>query len=184
MFHLDRSKVKVMRAPQLVDEQPSSSYVPIHNFALQNFRALTFVCIYYSDRYSEQVIPLLVQAQRRLTQGIQELGGKAPPQPHYQQLMFKLNTVITAKTYLTQQLEIVMDKNNPPAVALGAGIDPLGHGLYTSKDALKNISVPLDVPQSLSVLYENFDKTQYTSRALQHSRKLLLLYLANQQNSE
>ena len=73
---------------------------------------------------------------------------------------------------------------NLPTVALGAGIDPLGHGLYTSKDALKNISVPLDVPYSLSVLYEAFDKSQYTSRALQHSRKLMVLYLSAQQNSK
>ena len=69
-------------------------------------------------------------------------------------------------------------------MALGAGIDPLGHGLYTSKDALKNISVPLDVPYSLSVLYDAFDKSQYTSRALQHSRKLMILYLSAQQNSK
>lgn len=130
------------------------------------------------------MIPLLVQAQRKLTQGIEELGGKLPPQPHYQQLMYKLNSVITAKQYLTQQLELVIDKTNLPPVPAGAGIDPLGHGLYTSKDALKNVSVPLDVPYSLSVLYDAFDKSQYTSRALQHSRKLMVLYLANQQNSK
>lgn len=140
--------------------------------------------INYSDRYAEQVIPLLVQAQRRLTETIRELGGKAPPQPHYQKLMAKLNSVITARTYLTQQLELVIDKANLPPVPQGAAIDPLGHGLYTSKDAMKNVSVPLEVPYSLSVLYEAFDKSQYTSRALQHSRKLLVLYLANQQNSK
>ncbi|XP_053377953.1 cilia- and flagella-associated protein 54-like isoform X4 [Mercenaria mercenaria] len=140
------------------------------------FNALT------NERHAEQVIPLLVQAQRKLTDGIQELGGKLPPQPHYQQLMYRLNSVVTAKTYLTQQLELVIDKSNLPPVPAGAGIDPLGHGLYTSKDALKNVSVPLDVPYSLSVLYDAFDKSQYTSRALQHSRKLMVLYLANQQN--
>ena len=130
------------------------------------------------------MIPLLVQAQRRLTEGIQELGGRLPPQPHYAELMSRLNSVISAKTYLTQQLVLAVDIKTLPTVALGAGIDPLGHGLYTSKDALKNVSVPLDVPYSLSVLYEAFDKSQYTARALQHSRKLMMLYLANQQNGE
>ena len=66
--------------------------------------------LFSSDRYSEQVIPLLVQAQRNLTEGVQELGGREPPQPHYQALMSKLNSVITAKHYLTQQLELVIDK--------------------------------------------------------------------------
>lgn len=138
----------------------------------------------FSERYAEQIIPLLVQAQRKLTEGIQELGGDMPPQPHYQQLMMRLNCVVTAKTYLTQQLELIIDKTNLPPVPPGAAIDPLGHGLYSSKDALKKISVPLDVPYSLSVLYDAFDKSQYTSRALQHSRKLLVLYLSNQQNGE
>ncbi|XP_052780184.1 cilia- and flagella-associated protein 54-like isoform X4 [Mya arenaria] len=140
------------------------------------FNALT------NERHAEQVIPLLVQAQRRLSESIQELGGKTPPQPHYQQLMMKMNSVVTARIYLTQQLELVVDKSNLPPVPTGAAIDPLGHGLYTSKDALKNVSVPLDAPYSLSVLYEAFDKSQYTSRALMHSRKLMILYLANQQN--
>lgn len=142
-----------------------------------------FIC-YFSERYAEQVIPLLVQAQRRLYDLIQELGGYAPPQPHYQKLTMKLNSVITARTYLTQQLVLVIDKANLPPVPQGAPIDPLGHGLYTSKDAMKNVSVPLDLPYSLSVLYEAFDKSQYTSRALHHSRKLMILYLANQQNSK
>jgi len=142
------------------------------------------IYVTFSERHAEQVIPLLVQAQRRLTEGIIELGGKCPPQPHYQKLVAKLNSVVTAKAYLTQQLELVIDKANLPPVPQGAAIDPLGHGLYTSKDAMKNVSVPLDVPYSLSVLYEAFDKSQYTSRALHHSRKLMILYLANQQNSK
>ncbi|XP_052282343.1 cilia- and flagella-associated protein 54-like isoform X6 [Dreissena polymorpha] len=140
------------------------------------FNALT------NERHAEQVIPLLVQAQRKLSEVIQELGGQAPPQPHFQKLMARLNTVVTARTYLTQQLELAIDKSKLPPVPPGAAIDPLGHGLYTSKDALKNVSVPLDPQYSLSVLYEAFDKAQYTSRALVHSRKLLILYLANQQN--
>lgn len=52
------------------------------------------------------------------------------------------------------------------------------------KDGQKSVSVPLDVPLSLQTLREVLDKSQYTCRALHHSRKLLILYLAGQQNSE
>jgi len=140
-------------------------------------------CLCFSERYAEQVIPLLVQAQRRLTDIVQELGGKSPPQPHFAEQEARLNSVTTARIYLTQQLKLVLDKSNLPAVPPGAAIDPLGHGLYTSKDALKNVSVPLDTLHSLSVLQEAFSQSQHTSRALMHSRKLMILYLANQQNS-
>ena len=36
-----------------------------------------------SERYAEQVNPLLVQAQRKLISRIASLGGKLPPQPHF-----------------------------------------------------------------------------------------------------
>ncbi|KAK3608116.1 hypothetical protein CHS0354_004771 [Potamilus streckersoni] len=134
------------------------------------------------ERYAEQIIPLLVQSQRRLTDLIHELGGHEPPQPHFQKLMQQLGGVITAKKYLHAQLTIAIDKAKLPKVALGAGIDPMGHGLYSSEDSVKNVSVPLDIPNSLATLYDAFEKAHYTSRALHHSRKLMVLYLASQQN--
>lgn len=43
--------------------------------------------------------------------------------------------------------------------------------------------VPLNINTSLSALREALDKSTYTARALRHSRRLLVLYLAGQQNS-
>ena len=45
---------------------------------------------------------------------------------------------------------------------------------------MKLCSVPLDVPHSLSALRQTLSKSQYNSRALQHSRQMLVLYLAGQ----
>ncbi|KAL3852227.1 hypothetical protein ACJMK2_015897, partial [Sinanodonta woodiana] len=135
-----------------------------------------------NERYAEQIVPLLVQSQRRLTDLIHELGGHEPPQPHFQKLMQQIGGVITAKKYLHAQLTIAIDKTKLPKVALGAGIDPLGHGLYSREDSVKNVSVPLDIPNSLATLYDVFEKAHYTSKALHHSRKLMVLYLASQQN--
>ena len=52
------------------------------------------------------------------------------------------------------------------------------------KHALRNVCVPLDVNISLQSLREALDKSQYTTRSLQHSRRLLILYLAGQQNGK
>ena len=55
---------------------------------------------------------------------------------------------------------------------------------FADKDGQRVVSVPLDITQSLETLRSVLDSSQYTSRALQHSRKLLILYLAGQQNSK
>ncbi|XP_062618793.1 cilia- and flagella-associated protein 54-like [Saccostrea cucullata] len=135
-----------------------------------------------NDRYAEQVIPILVQAQRQIVSLLEDLGGEEPPQKHYRQLMQRLGGVITSKDYLHTQLTLVIDPNNLPKIPPGAAIDPLGHGIYSIKDGQTSVSVPLDVPLSLQTLREVLDKSQYTCRALHHSRKLLILYLAGQQN--
>nr|XP_022298745.1 cilia- and flagella-associated protein 54-like isoform X2 [Crassostrea virginica] len=136
-----------------------------------------------NDRYAEQVLPILVQAQRQLVNLLADLGGEGPPQKHYRELMQRLGGVVTSKDYLTTQLTLVIDPNTLPHIPPGAAIDPLGHGIYTAKDGQKSVSVPLDVPLSLQTLREVLDKSQYTCRALHHSRKLLILYLAGQQNT-
>ncbi|XP_063397833.1 cilia- and flagella-associated protein 54-like isoform X1 [Mytilus trossulus] len=139
------------------------------------FSALT------NDRYGEQIIPILVQAQRQLQRKIKSLKGEGPPQSHYLSLMQKIGGIVTAKDYLHAQLLTHIDKSNLSKISPGAQIDPMGHGVYTSKDGQRVVSVPLDIPHSLQTLRDVLDKSQYTSRALQHSRKLLMLYLAGQQ---
>nr|XP_034306398.1 cilia- and flagella-associated protein 54 isoform X5 [Crassostrea gigas] len=136
-----------------------------------------------NDRYAEQVLPILIQAQRQIMALLEELGGEAPPQKHYCELMQRLGGVVTSKEYLHTQLTLVIDPHSLPKIPPGAAIDPIGHGIYTVKDGQKSVSVPLDVPLSLQTLREVLDKSQYTCRALHHSRKLLILYLAGQQNT-
>ena len=50
--------------------------------------------------------------------------------------------------------------------------------------ALRLCSVPLDVSHGLQELRQSLSQTAYTARALQHSRRLLVLYLAGQMNGE
>ena len=48
--------------------------------------------------------------------------------------------------------------------------------------ALRLSCVPLNVTQSLSALRETLGQSHYTARALRHTHKLLMLYLAGQMN--
>lgn len=62
---------------------------------------------------------------------LEELGGEAPPQKHYQELMQRLGGVVTSKEYLHTQLTLVIDPHSLPKIPPGAAIDPIGHGIYT-----------------------------------------------------
>lgn len=56
-------------------------------------------------------------------------------------------------------------------------------GLYEDgKSARQNSSVPLDVSSSLEEFRKALRDSSYMSRALQHSRQLMTLYLAGQQH--
>ncbi|XP_059167715.1 cilia- and flagella-associated protein 54-like [Physella acuta] len=140
------------------------------------FNALT------NNRYAEQVIPLMVQAQRSIEKRIASVDGPRPPQPHFKNLSAQLGKVLEAKDYLKAQLQLQIEPNSLAQIQPGAQIDPIGHGTYTQEDAFRLSSVPLDVDLSLATMRETLAQSHYTARALQHSRKLLCIYLAGQQN--
>jgi hypothetical protein len=94
----------------------------------------TVTVCFYSDRYAEQVLPILVQAQRQIVSLLSELGGEMPPQRHYRELLQRLGGVVTSKDYLHTQLTLVIDPDSLPPIPPGAAIDPMGHGIYTSKE--------------------------------------------------
>lgn len=66
---------------------------------------------FVSNRYAEQVLPLLVQAQRHLTEQIIRTGGPRPVQPHFRRLRRLLGGAVTAKDYVKSQLTIDIKKH-------------------------------------------------------------------------
>lgn len=153
----------------------------------QKWEKLVDVALRFSalshNRYAEQVIPLLVQAQRKIKTRIEQVGGPSVPQPHYRLLASQLGHVVSARDYLTAQLHVHFDPARSKLIQPGAQLDPMGHDAYTETDAFRLSSVPLNTSLSLATMRDILDKSRYTARALQHSRKLLVLYLASQQNS-
>ena len=89
----------------------------------------TFLC--FSDRYAEQVVPLLVQAQRKVEARIAQVGGPSVPQPHFEDMTAQLGRLVTARDYLTLQLKVHFDPARTKLIQPGAQIDPMGHNAYT-----------------------------------------------------
>ena len=76
-----------------------------------------------------------------------------------------------------------LDPPDAISIEAGAHIDPEGHNLYNpQKDGQAMACVPLNVSETMQRLHEALNSKQYTSRALEHCRKLLLLFLAGKQN--
>eukprot|EP00058_Branchiostoma_floridae_P024582 XP_002610072.1 hypothetical protein BRAFLDRAFT_125670 [Branchiostoma floridae] len=140
------------------------------------FNALTH------ERHAEQVSPMLITAQRKLIARVEQHGGLPPPQPHYQNAMVQVGGKIGSQLHATLLLKT--DLSNLTEIDPGGHIDPEGHNVYESGDhARRLVAVPLDVADSLETFRLVLDKSQYTARALTNSRKLLVLYLAGQQNA-
>ncbi|XP_078673131.1 cilia- and flagella-associated protein 54-like isoform X2 [Branchiostoma floridae x Branchiostoma belcheri] len=140
------------------------------------FNALTH------ERHAEQVSPMLITAQRKLIARVDQHGGLPPPQPHYQNAMAQVGGKIGSQLHTTLLLKT--DLSNLTEIDPGGHIDPEGHNVYESGDhARRLVAVPLDVTDSLETFRQVLDKSQYTARALTNSRKLLVLYLAGQQNA-
>ena len=87
-------------------------------------------CIYFSNRYVEQINPLLVQAQRKLVQRIKQYDGAPAPQPHFVTAMEECGKPLQAKKYVNLQLKLQLNPEDLAKIDPGAHIDPNGHNIY------------------------------------------------------
>ncbi|XP_074609756.1 cilia- and flagella-associated protein 54-like isoform X1 [Acropora palmata] len=129
------------------------------------FNALT------RSRYAENVLPLLIVAQRKLHEQMESHGGASRSQPV---ITVSKETGIAEEFYIRPAEYMSIE----PAVH----IDPQGHNVYSgSDDALRLVSVPININDSLQILHQALELKHHTARSLEHSRQLLLCYLAGQQ---
>ncbi|XP_027049490.1 cilia- and flagella-associated protein 54-like [Pocillopora damicornis] len=132
------------------------------------FNALT------RSRYAESVLPLLIVAQRKLHEQINDHGGPSGSQP-----------LITVSKETGIAEEFFIKPSEYMSIEPAVHIDPEGHDVYRgSVDALRLVSVPLDVNKSLQALHQALELKHHTARSLDHSRQLLLCYLAGQQEGK
>ena len=134
---------------------------------------LTF-SFHFRSRYAETLLPLLIVAQRKLHEQMEAVGGPSRSQPH---ITVSKETGI-AEEFFVRPAEYMSIE---PAVH----IDPEGHNVYSgSEDALRLVSVSMNINDSLQVLHEALELKHHTARSLEHSRQLLLCYLAGQQEGK
>ncbi|RXM35058.1 Cilia- and flagella-associated protein 54 [Acipenser ruthenus] len=150
----------------------------------KRWESLAYLAIHFNaithERYTLQVTPLLVYAQRKLLKRIDQFGGPEAPQPHLLRAAGDSGEGVTSRNFVGKQLLIgTLSKEE---IRPGSHIDPKEHNAYSDGSRAKAlVSVPLDVTDTLSCFRESLEKMHYTSRALQHSRKLLALFLAHTQ---
>ncbi|XP_043093869.1 cilia- and flagella-associated protein 54 [Puntigrus tetrazona] len=130
---------------------------------------------YTRERYSHMITPVLVHAQRKLLDRISCFGGPPAPQPHFTYTEMISGEKVTCRNYASRQL----------LCPCGGGqimiTDP--EKLLDVKRAMCLVCVPLDVEDTLQCFRETLKEKHHTLLTFQHSRTLLLLLLANTQQS-
>eukprot|EP00794_Sanderia_malayensis_P006315 gene6315-7038_t len=133
---------------------------------INRFNALT------RDRFAESLLPIAIFAQRQLRNRMNSIPG---PERAHPRVAFDRETGIPLQAFL--------DLTDVVSIEPGAHIDPEGHNLYDpGTEGLALVSVPLNIEDNLDRLHQLLDTKYYSARALEHSRRLLVLYLAGKQN--
>ncbi|XP_062838899.1 cilia- and flagella-associated protein 54 isoform X2 [Anolis carolinensis] len=139
-------------------------------FHLKKWESLVFIAMQFNtithERYTEQVTPLMVFAQRQLQKKI-HFSDSEGPQPCFRHLVTDTGEKVRCRNFIANQL---------CSVAKSAEEDNFDSSDMTAR-AL--VSVPLDVSDSLKCFNESLEKSKYHSRCLKYSRKLLSLFLAH-----
>ncbi|XP_016077281.1 PREDICTED: cilia- and flagella-associated protein 54 [Miniopterus natalensis] len=135
------------------------------------------------ERYTEQVTPLLVYAQRQLLLRISKFEGPDITQQPCVRYEAEYKEKITCRNFIGKQLKI-----NPPITKLtdtGNGTDFLKNLILSEYSRARGlVCVPVDVTDTLRCFRETLEKSRYHSRSIRHSRKLLSLLLAQTQGDK
>ncbi|XP_063302214.1 cilia- and flagella-associated protein 54 [Pelobates fuscus] len=153
-------------------------------YHVQKWEALIHIAIQFNllthERYTEQVTPLLVHAQRMVAARIHNsLGSEA--------------TALTLNTYVPEHKGKIHCRNYIGKHPDVANISNKDRTPRADKDEKRHIgnsddgqvkelaSVPIDVMDTFTCFRESLQKSKYPGRALRHSRKLLSLFIAHGQ---
>ncbi|KAG8439495.1 hypothetical protein GDO86_005631 [Hymenochirus boettgeri] len=153
------------------------------SFHVQKWESLVHLAIQFNiithERYSEQVTPLLVHAQRMLNARMCEINSSITDEPSLIKYMFDQDEKINCRNYIGRQSPVGLKyrniKNSEGKVNWKAQT-----ALSDGKEIKAFAGVPLDVMDTLACFRETLQKSKYSSRALKHSRKLLALFLAHE----
>ncbi|KFW88001.1 Putative uncharacterized protein C12orf63, partial [Phalacrocorax carbo] len=155
-------------------------------YQMKKWEALVHIAVQFNifthERYTEQVSPLLVYAQRQLLERIQYLSGPDGHESHFIKYLSDNAHKMTCRNYIGQKLQLPVAHSASERIFPGCFFYPEMTNDYTDhRQAKALVYVPLDVNDTLKCFRETLQKSKYHSRALRHSRKLLSLFLAHTQ---
>ncbi|XP_069846637.1 cilia- and flagella-associated protein 54 isoform X3 [Dipodomys merriami] len=135
------------------------------------------------ERYTEQVTPLLVYAQRQLLLRIKKFQGPDISQQPCARYEAEHKEKITCRNFIGKQLKI--DPSSPKIIETGNNVDLLTVLIYSEYIQAKQLlCVPVDVTDTLRCFRESLEKSRYHNRSIRHSRKLFSLFLAQTQEDK
>ncbi|XP_053442300.1 cilia- and flagella-associated protein 54 [Nycticebus coucang] len=135
------------------------------------------------ERYTEQVTPLLVYAQRQLLLRIQKFKGLDITQQPCTMYESECGEKITCRNFIGKQLIINSSTiEEMETIYYTELLKVLVSSEYTRAKQL--VCVPVDVSDTLRCFRETLEKSKYYNRLVRHSRKLLLLFLAQTQGEK
>ncbi|XP_075062080.1 cilia- and flagella-associated protein 54 [Mixophyes fleayi] len=149
--------------------------------SLKRWETLVHVAIQFNllshERFTEQVTPLLVHAQRMLAGRIFKAEGT---ETYFNGAMEETDRKMHCRNYIGKPHHVgtIANKLRKP----GAEIDRRRHIGYADGKQLEALTcVPVDVMETFACFRDSLQKSKYSSRAFKHSRKLLTLFLAYSQ---
>ncbi|XP_069829922.1 cilia- and flagella-associated protein 54 isoform X2 [Dendropsophus ebraccatus] len=153
-------------------------------YFVRRWEALVHIAVQFNvlshERFTEQVTPLLVHAQRMLVGRIFHIKGTDVSETDFYARAVESDEKVHCRNYIGKQLHVGTISNK--VRNSGADIDQRGHIVHSDPKALT--CVPLDVLDTFACFRESLQKSKYSSRALKHSRKLLTLFLAHTQGPD
>ncbi|KAM6417221.1 cilia- and flagella-associated protein 54 [Pluvialis apricaria] len=157
-------------------------------YQMKKWEALVHIAVQFNvfthERYTEQVSPLLVYAQRQLLERIQQFSGPGSCKSHFIKYLSENAHKMSCRNYIGQKLQLPVAHSASEQIFPGCFFCPEMKNNYTDCSQAKAlVYVPLDVNDTLKCFRETLQKSKYHSRALRHSRKLLSLFLAHTQEN-
>ncbi|KFP67075.1 Putative uncharacterized protein C12orf63, partial [Cariama cristata] len=155
-------------------------------YQMKKWEALVHIAVQFNilthERYTEQVTPLLVYAQRQLLERIQQFSGPDSHGSHFIKYLSDNAYKMSCRNYIEQKLQLPVAHSANEHVFPEHFSYPEMKNDYTDCSRAKAlVYVPLDVNDTLKCFRETLQKSKHHSRALRHSRKLLSLFLAHTQ---
>nr|XP_009672883.1 PREDICTED: putative uncharacterized protein C12orf63 [Struthio camelus australis] len=155
-------------------------------YQMKKWEALVHIAVQFNifthERYTEQVSPLLVYAQRQLLERIQQFNGLHSPESHFIKCLADNANKMSCRNYMGNRLPVAHSPSE--LIFPGCFFSPEIKSDYTDCSQAKAlVCVPLHVNDTLKCFRETLEKSKYHSRALRHSRKLLSLFLAHTQEN-